>query len=171
MVFLVYNICLPIFVLYVPYCFSMFPRYDGPVLGRVIFNYVHSNLKTNLSSLGFTWSLKEPGETWRNQEKPGGTKRNSMSISVPNSIPSSVRDYPVHVNFHFHFRVPCEFPCPLPCSINSVVYKSMSVSMPLSISISIPMPISIFHAQIPCAKKTLMLFWITMIWAGGKSPC
>ena len=62
MVFLAYNICLPIFVLYVPYCFSMFPRYDGPVLGRVIFNYVHSNLKTNLSSLGFTWSLKEPGE-------------------------------------------------------------------------------------------------------------
>ena len=76
MVFLVYNICLPIFVLCVPYYFSMFPRYDGPVLGRFIFNYVHSNLKTNLSSLGFTWSLKEPGETWRNQEKPGGTKRN-----------------------------------------------------------------------------------------------
>ena len=45
MVSLVYNIFLPIFVVYVPYYFSMFPRYDGPVLGRFSFNYVHFKFK------------------------------------------------------------------------------------------------------------------------------
>ena len=95
-------------------------------------------------------NLEEPGRhgvTWRNLEEPGGaTWRNLEELEEPGGIKyKQFKQSKLNILHNFQTCV-------------GAARRTHTYMLCCS-------------SERRGAKKTLMLFWITMIWAGGKSTC